>query len=385
MGMNDLPSFDYGTLREIGVGLARNPNSGGQPLSWYITQDFGVVYDMSSGSFAPTIIPFLVGVVYTDLDSDGFYTPGEGAGGITVMPDVGDDFAVTSTSGGYAFPLKNLPPGTTSITLTFSGGPLGSRQIVRTVALNGTQEHQGGRRPRGRFRDTPDQHFHARALRDRRQRGHRRIHRLRHHAEAGSAARGRAFARAVRGDRHDVESDAASFRFQRQPESIAANDDWQTQPDGGAAVLATGQQPCDSRESAVVLTLAPGSYTAIVSGVGGEMGVGRVDAIDLDPASSASSVINLSTRGHVLTDPADMIGGFVISGTHQRRVIIRAIGPSLAAFGVPGTLRNHHLPGLQFGRQHDRHEHRLADRPVDGGIADAQPRARAARMNPPSS
>ncbi len=145
MGLNDIPNnFDYGTLREIGVGLAFGPVVDPQPPhglvnSWFITEDFGVVFDTSSGSFGPTINPFLVGVVYTDSDANGFYTPGEGKGGITVMPNVGTDFAITTSSGGYAIPLLGLPGGTTSITVTFSGGPLGSQQLVRTIPLNGTR------------------------------------------------------------------------------------------------------------------------------------------------------------------------------------------------------------------------------------------------------
>lgn len=138
MGMS-VSGFDYGTLREVGIGLVRYPNSAPHALSWVITQDFGVVYDMSSGTFGPTINKFLVGVVFTDSDANGFYTPGEGKGGITVMPNVGTDYAITTSSGGYAIPLLGLPGGTTSITVTFSGGPLGSQQLVRTIPLNGTR------------------------------------------------------------------------------------------------------------------------------------------------------------------------------------------------------------------------------------------------------
>ena len=338
MGLNDPSVFDYGTLREVGVGLVQNPNSGAEPNSWFITQDFGVVYDMSSGSFGPTITPFLVGVVYTDLDSDGFYSPGEGAGGITVMPDVGTYYAVTASAGGYAFPLTNLPPGTTVINLTFSGGPLGTRQITRQVALNGPKNIKadvvlvadpatrlGNISTRLRFETGANVGIAGFIV-------------------SGSSPK-RVLIRGVGPSlaQFGIAGTMSNPMLQVFDSSgsgvpIASNDDWQNQADGGAAVLATGQQPSDSRESAVVLTLQPGQYTAIVSGVGGEMGVGRVDVIDLDPAASNSRAINVSTRGHVLTDPAAMIGGFVINGTHTRRVVIRAIGPSLAQFGVPGAL-----------------------------------------------
>jgi hypothetical protein len=141
MGINDTSAgFDYGTLREVGIGLVQVTDARAfDGTSWYITQDFGVVYDTSSGSFGPTINKYLVGVVYLDRDGDGFYTPGEGAAGVTVMPDVGTDYAITSTSGGYSIPLLGLPGGTTSVTVTFSGGVLGTQMLVRTISFNGTR------------------------------------------------------------------------------------------------------------------------------------------------------------------------------------------------------------------------------------------------------
>lgn len=61
---------------------------------------------------------------------------------------------------------------------------------------------------------------------------------------------------------------------------LAANDDWQT--DQKAAIEATGLQPTDSRESAIVLTnFEPGPYTAIVRGKGGSVGVGLVEIFDV--------------------------------------------------------------------------------------------------------
>ena len=60
-----------------------------------------------------------------------------------------------------------------------------------------------------------------------------------------------------------------------------------------------------------------------------------------------SSLINISTRGRVGTGDNVMIGGFVISGTAPKRVLIRALGPSLSAAGVPGALFN---PTIQLTR-----------------------------------
>ena len=62
-------------------------------------------------------------------------------------------------------------------------------------------------------------------------------------------------------------------------------------------------------------------------------------------SAGAGSFVNLSTRGLVQTGDNVMIGGFVIGGTTPKTVLIRALGPSLTAFGVPGVLAD---PTLQL-------------------------------------
>lgn len=69
---------------------------------------------------------FLVGTVWEDLDGDGMYDPGEGIGGVTVTPDTGTYFAVTSNSGGYAIPITS--PG--SYQVSFSGAVSGLGSVV---------------------------------------------------------------------------------------------------------------------------------------------------------------------------------------------------------------------------------------------------------------
>ncbi len=78
--------------------------------------------NFARSSASPVVSPgcrFLLGIVYEDVDGNGFYTPGEGMAGVTVEPDSGEFFAVTSTSGGYAFPL---PAVRGSFSVTLSGG-----------------------------------------------------------------------------------------------------------------------------------------------------------------------------------------------------------------------------------------------------------------------
>ena len=130
--------------------------------------------------------------------------------------------------------------------------------------------------------------------------------------------------------------------FSSSGQMIASNDDWRS--DQQAQIQATGLQPTNDLESAVLATLAPGSYTAIVRGVNNGTGNGLVEVYDLD-RSVGSEFGNISSRGLVQTGDDVMIGGFIIIGPDMQRVVIRAIGPSLTAFGVPGALQD---PTLEF-------------------------------------
>jgi hypothetical protein len=113
----------------------------------------------------------------------------------------------------------------------------------------------------------------------------------------------------------------------RGDELIAANDNWR-EASNQQEIFDSTVAPSSELESAILTTLAPGVYTAVVSGVGGETGVGSVEAYDLD-LTADSSFGNISTRGRVLTDANVMIGGVIVTGSSAQKVIVRAIGPSL--------------------------------------------------------
>jgi hypothetical protein len=83
--------------------------------------------------------------------------------------------------------------------------------------------------------------------------------------------------------------------------------------------------------------LAPGAYTVIVSGKGSATGIGLVELYDLSPLSN-SQLKNMSTRGSVGTGDDVLISGFTIGDVGNTTVIVRALGPSLARFGVSGVL-----------------------------------------------
>jgi cytochrome c peroxidase len=119
---------------------------------------------------------------------------------------------------------------------------------------------------------------------------------------------------------------------------IATNNDWRESQE--AQIIATQLQPTEDAESALVITLPPGAYTAAVSGAGDTAGVGLVEIYDLAGPDSSSRLANLSTRGHVLTGNDAMIGGFIIGGNNPVHVVVRGIGPSLANVGVSEPLQD---------------------------------------------
>ena len=123
---------------------------------------------------------------------------------------------------------------------------------------------------------------------------------------------------------------------------IASNDNWQ-QASNVSAIQASGFAPTDANESAILTVLNPGPYTAIVTGAGGSTGVGIVEVFEADAVEVP--LINISTRGLVQTGDNVMIGGFIITGSGNQTVVVRARGPSLSPLGVPGVLAN---PSLEL-------------------------------------
>ena len=124
--------------------------------------------------------------------------------------------------------------------------------------------------------------------------------------------------------------------FNQDGSVLMANDNWQdTQAD---EIIATGIPPTDPRESAIVATLPPGHYTAALAGNNNGTGNGLVEVYDLDDASINSSLANLSTRGFVGTFDDVLIGSLIIGSGDSPVVVLRAIGPSLAASGITHPL-----------------------------------------------
>ena len=131
-------------------------------------------------------------------------------------------------------------------------------------------------------------------------------------------------------------------------EPPVTNDNWETVSGRvelfsrlGAFPLAAG-----SRDAVISASLAPQNYTAVVAGVNGTTGIALVEAYDADGtpgALTAGRLLNLATRGEVGSGGDALIAGFVVSGTEPRRLLIRAIGPSLAPFGISGVITDPQL------------------------------------------
>ncbi|PYK68063.1 MAG: hypothetical protein DME45_09090, partial [Verrucomicrobia bacterium] len=119
---------------------------------------------------------------------------------------------------------------------------------------------------------------------------------------------------------------------------ITSNDNWGSAPNA-SAISASGFAPPNNLESAIVTTLSPGNYTAVVRGANNSSGVALVEGYDLD-AAAVSTFGNVSTRGLVRSGGNVMIAGVIVQGPDSENVIIRGLGPTLGQppFNVPNAL-----------------------------------------------
>jgi hypothetical protein len=126
---------------------------------------------------------------------------------------------------------------------------------------------------------------------------------------------------------------------------IASNDDWFTSNDA-ETISSYHRDPPNSIESALLVTLNPGSYIAIVRSYSdaqqpAQSGVALFEVYGL--RKSSSRLGNVSTRGQVGTGDNILIGGIIVGGSTSKPVVVRALGPSLTQLGVTGVLQNPYL------------------------------------------
>jgi uncharacterized delta-60 repeat protein len=123
---------------------------------------------------------------------------------------------------------------------------------------------------------------------------------------------------------------------------IAQNTGW-----GGSSTLASTftqvgafPLPANSADAAIVTSLAPGAYTIHVFDASGKGGVVLTEIYDASatPLTDTARLTNISAQGTVSSGSGALIGGFVISGSAIKSVLIRGVGPGLSGFGVSGWL-----------------------------------------------
>ena len=117
---------------------------------------------------------------------------------------------------------------------------------------------------------------------------------------------------------------------------IAANDNWRH---AKAQIQATGLAPPNTLDAAILITLSPGAHTVFLQGKAMASGIGLAQIYDVDPTVNAQPT-NLSARTFVGIGNDVLIGGTIIGGNAGSllRVLVRALGPSLASVGVATSL-----------------------------------------------
>ena len=140
-----------------------------------------------------------------------------------------------------------------------------------------------------------------------------------------------------------VLADPTLTLFDVSGNSQASNDDWKQSPNS-TEIMNSGLAPTDDKESAILVTLNPGQYTAHLAGNNNGTGNGIIEIYDVS-GSSTATFANLSTRGYVGINDDVLIAGVAIGNGDSPIMVFRALGPSLAGFGVANPLLD---PTLQL-------------------------------------
>jgi hypothetical protein len=313
------------TFREVGIGVVLGSNGGSGGVGpQLVTQDFGTVGGL---------LPFVTGVVYRDLNNNGFYDPGEGVGGVTVTIANVSSYAVTASAGGYSVPVL----GNGNYTVTFSGGS--APTVQKAVSVVNGQNTKADYIVTGSAPSTPTPTPSP---------GPTKLANIATRALVGTGANvliggfivtgTQSKAVIVRGigpslPLPDKLLDPTLELHDASGATIGFNDNW-GQSANSVAIAQSGFAPANENESAILTSLTPGSYTVILSGANQTTGTAVVEVYDLDTAAD-SKLANISTRGSVQSGDNILIGGLIVVGTSVADVIVRAIGPSLP---LPGAI-----------------------------------------------
>ena len=289
---------------------------------------------------------FVTGVAYKDKDADGDYTPGEGLPNLKVTLSTGDWFAVTASAGGYAIPVS---PNAGVITVTAEG----FSPVTVTVGAENVKVD---------FVTPADKPVKPAQVPVPASTGSATLGNLSARGTAGTGANALIVGFVIEGTANKtllIRGDGPSLAafgvagamdytkltvYDSKSNVIASNLRWFFDNTTAmynsvvAATAAVGAFPVakTSGDSALVLTLAPGAYSAAITPGNGSSGVALAEVYDVSK-TDGSRLINLSTRGNITNDKP-IIVGFVITGSGTKRVLVRGVGPSLKAFGITAPL-----------------------------------------------
>lgn len=133
----------------------------------------------------------------------------------------------------------------------------------------------------------------------------------------------------------------------------ATNDNWGTSPAVGQLVLAANQVGAfalilDSLDSAMLATATDAEMTVQAASRTGAGGIVLIELYDAAP-SAPSRLVNVSARAIVGAGENALFAGFVVAGNAPKTLLIRAVGPTLGAFGVEGILADPRLDVFATG------------------------------------
>ncbi|MFL6527504.1 MAG: SdrD B-like domain-containing protein, partial [Chthoniobacterales bacterium] len=317
----------HGNFREIGVGVIDGTNGSVGPQ--IVTEDFGFRYD------TPAMI---TGVVYRDLNGNGFYDPGEGIGGVTVTVAGANYYAVTAASGGYSVPV----PADGNYAVTFTDGGVAASQQTAAIANSNNAKVDyvvaaaAQVTPPSQPTPTPSANVALANISTRSFVGTGADVMIGGFIVTGTQPK-KVIVRATGPSLPlaDKLLDPLLELHNSAGAVIATNVNWIAAANSQEIVAST-IAPSDPHESAILTTLNPGSYTAVVSGADHGTGSAVIEIYDLDRTVD-SQLANISTRGLVQTGDHAMIGGVILMGQTQMKVLVRALGPSL---GISSALAN---------------------------------------------
>ncbi len=143
--------------------------------------------------------------------------------------------------------------------------------------------------------------------------------------------------------------------YRQQGAILSSNDNWEDAADS-AVIAATSAGVgafalnAGSRDAALQVTLEPGLYSARATGAENGTGVALVEFYDVTSGPSGGTLLNVSTSARVGTGDEVLIPGLVLRGDGTRRLLVRAVGPTLADYDVDGVLPDPHMTLVKDGQ-----------------------------------